>query len=150
MKKIKLTQNKYTLVSERDFAVLSASKWYYDSSNGYAVRNSPTSKIYMHRFLLNTPKGAVTDHINGNRLDNRRANLRSATHSQNHANQGLQRNNASGFKGVSKHGSGWRARMKLNGKGKHLGTFANKPAAARAYNDAAQLLFGDFALLNKV
>ena len=75
MKKIKLTQGKYAIVDDEDFAYLNQWRWYYH--NNYAVHtNKNKSRIYMHRFILNTPKKMFSDHINGNGLDNRRSNLR--------------------------------------------------------------------------
>jgi hypothetical protein len=93
----------------------------------------------------------LVDHINRNGLDNRRSNLRPATHSQNSANAGRQTRSTSGFKGVHRgpvRGKAWRAQIHTAGKKRHLGTFDDPEEAARAYDAAAVELFGEFARTN--
>lgn len=81
------------------------------------------------------------DHINGNRSDNRICNLREATNSQNQQNkQAEQKNTKSGLVGVSPNGSGWRAKIVLNGKVHHLGTFKTPKLAQEAYINAKDRL----------
>ena len=112
--------------------------------------------VYLaHRLIFFMVEGywpKYVDHINNIRNDNRWCNLRECTHSQNHMNKGIQSNNSSGYIGVS-HGrlrKKWRARIKVNGKETNLGTFTTKLLAAKAYNDAAIKMHGEFARLNKV
>src|SRR4051812_16134246 len=90
------------LVDDTDYELLKSYSWCI-AVNGYAVaRHKKAGKvIYMHRLLLNAKKGQITDHINGNRLDNRRVNLRLCSAAQNAKNQARKVNNTSGFKGVS-------------------------------------------------
>lgn len=123
------------------------------SSKPYAVRSKTPHKGLMHRVILARKlerplrKGEVVDHINGNGLDNRRENLRLATHSQNGMNRGKQSNNTSGFKGVSlerKTGK-WVAHISRNGEYIRLGTFADRIQAYEAYCKAADELHEDFA-----
>jgi hypothetical protein len=102
----------------------------------------------MHRFLLQPPPGLEVDHINGDRLDNRRINLRIATRSQNAMNRPRTRTNTSGFKGVSRLGSLWCAQIKLEGKLHYLGRYADPAEAARAYDVAAKIMFGQYARPN--
>ena len=106
-------------------------------------------KIYLHRLIMNTPTGMDTDHINGDKLDNRRENLRITTRSQNSMNQKKTRG-ASKYKGVNWHNQRgyWKAEIKLNGKKKHLGVFLSELEAAEAYNLAAIEKFGKFAKIN--
>ena len=85
------------------------------------------------------------DHINGDRHDNRIANLRPATRSQNHGNSRRPRNNTSGFKGVIKFRTKWLAQITKNNRNIYLGTFNTPEAAHAAYCEAAQKLFGEFA-----
>lgn len=140
MKLIQLTQGKSTIVDNEDFNFLNQWKWYLNSS-GYAVRDivrkNKKECILMHRFLNNTPVGFFTDHINRDRLDNRKENLRTVTASQNLHNRPAQRNNTSGIKGVSWHKGAkkWRAWIQIERKPIHLGLYKDKTDAilARTY-----------------
>jgi hypothetical protein len=92
------------------------------------------------------PKNQI-DHANMDRADNRLVNLREATRSQNHANRRALSTSTGGIKGVSLGASGkrWRARITIDGKPKHIGTFDSPATAHEAYAAAAEQLFGDFA-----
>lgn len=154
MKEIELTQNKVTLVDEEDFTLLSHHKW-YAAKRGYgyyAQRTVKRKTVQMHRVVLNAAKGEQVDHINRNTLDNRRCNLRIASHSQNEWNRGKQKNNRSGYKGViySERDKIFTARIRIYSKLIHLGTFKDKKDAARAYNEAAKRHHGEFAYVNKI
>lgn len=154
---IPLTKGKFALVDEADAELIHAYAWHaVEAQQGswYSRGSVPTGLpkparrgIYMHQ-LITGLLGA--DHVNGNGLDNRRVNLRPASQSQNNANQGLQRNNASGYKGVSRHGSGWRATIKVDRRHFCLGSYADPVDAARAYNRAALEAWGEYAWLNPV
>jgi hypothetical protein len=87
------------------------------------------------------------DHINGIRHDNRIANLREASRSNNMHNQGKQRNNTSGFKGVSRMAGTkkWIAAIGHAGAKIYLGGFSTKEEAAQAYAKAAEILHREFA-----
>jgi hypothetical protein len=89
------------------------------------------------------------DHINGNRWDNRRSNLRIVTNQQNQMARHVVVA-TSGYKGVAKHGELWRARIKYNGKIIRLGSYPTPQKAARAYNQAALALFGEHAVINRL
>lgn len=106
----------------------------------------------LYRLLIITPKGFEIDHINRNRMDNRRSNLRICTHQQNQFNQNLQRNNTSGVIGVrfNKTRNKYVARIKFCGRDIHLGYYKNIEHAMQARNEAAKLLFGQFAVLSNV
>lgn len=92
------------------------------------------------------PKGHL-DHINGDRADNRMANLREATHAENLHNRGRNKNNTSGYKGVSLHRSTgkWDARIMVNRKQVYLGIYETQEDAHAAYTSAAAKLHGTFA-----
>lgn len=152
MKKIKLTQGKFALVDDEDFEWLNQWKWTYDGNNGYAKRNIKDKKLYMHRLILNTPKGKVSDHKNGNKLDNRKINLRICTYSQNGMNKMIQSNNSSGYRGVKWHKQVrlWEARIKKNGEQIFLGLYNNNIEAGIVYNWAALKYFGEFAKFNDI
>lgn len=152
---IPLSQGLVALVDAEDAArVVAAGKWHVrvQSRTTYANRNirrddGRWTTLNMHTFITGWPR---VDHINGNGLDNRRANLRPATHAQNQRNKGLQSNNTSGFKGVcwdAPRGR-WHAKICLNGRTIFLGRFDEAEEAARAYDAAAVRYFGEFARLN--
>lgn len=150
MKTIPLTQGKSAVVDDEDYDFLMQWKWRYQK--GYAVRDIRKKQLYMHRVILNTPLGFDTDHINLNRLDNRKSNLRIATRFENNCNRKLRSDNDSGFKGVcwAVNRAKWRAYIFHKGKHFHLGYFENVKDAANAYNEAAKSRFGEFARLNVV
>jgi hypothetical protein len=87
----------------------------------------------------------LIDHRDGNPANNRWSNLRCATRSENSHNRGLQRNNTSGFKGVSLHKGKWRAQIRKDGRIRVLGAFPTPQEAHAAYVAAARELFGEFA-----
>jgi hypothetical protein len=155
MRKIKLTQGKYALVDDADYDWLNQYKWhaYYSKRTNtfYAVHSiSSIKKISMQRMIMNTSTGLHTDHKNGKTLDNRRANLRVATVSQNCMNRKGDKNSTSKFKGVSwnKHAKKWRSFIMSKAKLIYLGSFDSEIDAAKIYNQAAIKYFGNFARLN--
>jgi len=158
MKKIKLTQNKIAIVDNFDYEELSRYKWcaHRDGNNYYVIRgiyNSITKRtniIYMHNQIIGF-KGI--DHINGNGLDNRRCNLRTATRSQNAANcRKHNRNASSKFKGVRwcNWVNQWMVRISKNYKSIFIGYFKSEKEAAKAYNEKAKEFFGKYARLNNL
>jgi len=156
MKKIKLTQGKYTLVDDADFDWLNQWKWhairygqkYYAARSSKTVRGS-RYKILMHRIILNIPKNMETDHINNNGLDNQLENLRMVTKSQNQMNSKSRKNDFI-YKGISWHKASkkWEVQISLNKKSIYIGLFDNPRYAAMAYDINAKALFGEFARLN--
>lgn len=150
---IKLTKGEIAFIDEEDYPLVSQYSWYFHSA-GYAAHfNSKTKEtILMHRLIMNPPKELDVDHIDSNRLNNQKLNLRICTTSQNMAYKKLEKTNKSGYKGVSwsKLSNKWRACIHVNNKFKHLGLFKDKDLAAQAYNAAAQKYFGEFGRLNYV
>lgn len=155
MKTIPLTRGKVALVDDEDYEDIAADTWHCNNS-GYAVRNRPRSdqktfgcKEHMHRRImgLDAKDSREVDHINGNPLDNRRANLRVCTHAENTRNQIPRKGNASGLKGVywHKETGKWRALIKAGGRSVSLGLFKTKEQAHQAYCEAAKKYFGEFA-----
>lgn len=155
MKEIILSNGETTLIDDEDYELLNSSKWYFH--NGYARHSEyiggkgyKTKYIYMHRLLLDAPKGKEVDHINGNPLDNRRSNLRLASTSENHINkQRPPKNNTSGHIGVIwfEPKQRWHARIQVNGKSKHLGVFDELNDAIAARKAAEILYYGEFATI---
>jgi hypothetical protein len=160
MKEINLSKGFKTTVSDEDYGRVSNLKWYahkgtsghYYAANMSQVVDGARRRVFMHRLINDTPEGLETDHINGDSLDNRRENLRTATKSQNQHNTKLRKDSTSGYKGVSWHKATkkWRARVNKDGHTVFTGYFDDITEAARAYNMAAQKLFGEFAELNKM
>lgn len=153
VREIPLTQGKFALVDDEDYELIAQYKWTASQTGPglfYAMRQDGRKTVYMHRFLLNPEKGKHVDHRNGDRLDNRRSNLRPATRSQNLCNSGKKRHNTSGFKGASWHRENqlWEASIRKDGKRRTLGYFPTPEEAARAYDAAALQLHGQFARLN--
>jgi hypothetical protein len=151
MKKILLTQGKYTLVDNEDYNELSKYNWCFNG--GYAKRGtSKKGHFKMHRVILKAKKGHEIDHIDGNGLNNQKINLRIATRTQNQMNRVIQKNNQSGFKGVcwDKKSKKWLSQIRIKTHTKFLGYFVNLRDAAIEYNKAAKKYFGDFANLNKI
>lgn len=161
MKQIKLTQGKYAIVDDEDFEELSKYNWHYAKGSygreGYAKRdiylgggrkNMKLQHVWMHH-LMDVPKGMSVDHINGDRLDNRRSNLRMCTNTQNQQNRKVQKS-LSGFKGVSfkPKKKAWEARITVNGKTLYAGRSKDKVTTAIMYDEAAKKYFGVFARLN--
>lgn len=110
------------------------------------LNNYPYKDKNFARVLLAPPTGLCVDHINGNPLDNRRANLRLGTLSQNQGNRSVALFKASKLpKGVYKDRKGLRACISINGKSKHLGSFKTVEEASACYIKAAALYFGEFA-----
>ena len=148
---IALTQGKFAIVDAADYDALSKYKWHLVAPGKlYAGRKEGGKTIYMHRQIMQPPPGMLVDHINGNGLDDRRANMRICTNQQNMRNVRKRPGGDSIYKGVyyDKRRRTWYARICHNGKNHHLGTFATEIEAARAYDRAARELFGEFACLN--
>lgn len=108
----------------------------------------------MHRFIMGLETPGFVDHINHDKLDNRRENLRIANHSTNQANS-IMRGGTSQYKGVMRlkrvrTGNTWRARIKVAGVNIYLGYYKTEREAALAYNRAAVKHFRKYALLNDV
>lgn len=150
MKEIPLTQGKVAIVDDEDFDELMKVRWRF--SGGYARRTRTIAfrkqvSSLMHREILGvTDSNIKVDHIDGNTLDNRKSNLRICTDCQNKCNRPEQKNNASGYKGVSKmRNARWRAEISYQGKCRYLGVFMSPEEAHAAYAAAAREIHGEFA-----
>ena len=145
----------YALIDAEDFDLVSQYRWRL-MPDGYAVTTTPrhllevigVKTVYMHRLVMDFPESQI-DHTNRNPIDNRRKNLRLATHSQNLRNRPTRAK--SGFRGVGANKRWWVAAITVGGQRHYLGSFSNPEDAARAYDRAVWSLKPEdraFAVLN--
>jgi hypothetical protein len=158
MKLIPLTQGQFAKVDDEDFEMLIKWKWcaVWNSytKTFYATKgiNRENSVRYMHRLIMGAKKGQQVDHIHHDTLDNRRSELRISLPSENKQNSGKQKDNTSGYKGVSwdKRDKKWRTTITKNRVQHSIGYFNTKEDAAKAYDEAAKKYHGEFAFINKI
>jgi len=148
VKQIPLGDGYYAYVDAADYEWLS--QWTWHLRGGYAVRQEKGKLIFMHRQIVQPPKGAIVDHKNRNKLDNTRNNLRVCTRPENMRNRGKRQGTSSRFKGVcySKRHGKYFASVYYEGKQLFLGLFTDEIEAARTYDWKAVELFGEFARVN--
>jgi hypothetical protein len=153
-----LGEGLFTIVDPADYYWLNSFHWSprRNSNCIYAVRfinelGKKTKIVSLHREILKPPPRLLVDHRNRLPLDNRRANLRIATHSQNQFNKAkTSLKTSSQFVGLylEKYSGLWATKISHNGKSIWLGRFKSETDAARAYDRAAIKYHGEFARLN--
>jgi hypothetical protein len=149
MREVVLKTGELAFVDDEDFEKVSPYVWYLHSE-GYAVANEGRKSLLMH--ILVTGRKFM-DHKDGVRLNNQKYNLRPVNHSQNAQNQKkLKAGKTSRFKGVCRFRDKWQVKICLTENGikrlKHVGVFTDEVEAAKAYDAAAKILFGEYASLN--
>lgn len=152
MKEIKLTRGKVAIVDDEDYERLSMHSW-HSTEKGYAATtvyaDGKRISVRMHRMLMGLGSGdsRQVDHINGNRADNRRSNLRICTASENSRNRALTTANKSGIKGVYfyKPQNKWRGEVEVEGSVFMVGTFNTPEEARDAVRKKRIELHGEFA-----
>lgn len=149
-RQVPLTRGLFALVDHQDLDRVAGVKWVAkpiqrERGGWYAHRTVGGRTVYLHRYLLHAPAHLQVDHINGDGLDNRRANLRLCTASQNNLNR--TNSNRTGYRGVEKRGERYRAALFQGGR-QTVGLFDTAEEAAFAYDYAASAAYGEFAVLN--
>jgi len=154
VREIKLTKGAVALVDDEDYRHLSIHKWHL-TSNGYAARRAivggKSKIVLMHQYVTELKYGEMPDHIDMNKLNNSRKNIRPVTRSQNRMNGGLDKNNKSGVRGVSWDTGRqlWTSKIGVNGKTINLGRFNDIVVASRAYKSAVEKYFPGFSTMGK-
>jgi len=153
----KFTNNDNTFIMDKKYVYLIAGVSVSQTKDdGYARYSMNGKTMYLHKEIVKVRDGNEdienVDHVDRNTCNNLESNLRPCNRSENQHNKDKQLNNTSGFKGVCWHKNmkKWQAQIKINGKNKHLGYYDNIIDAARAYNNAAKELHGEYAHLNDV
>lgn len=137
-------------------AAFSVARWHIAggglSRKGYAARYAGGARlVFVHRLVTRADPGFEVDHVNGDRLDNRRANLRVCTRAENLRNRRkTDRDTTSRFKGVIfiPRWQHWTAVIRADGRAHYLGAHPDEVSAALAYDEQARRLHGAFACLN--
>lgn len=149
MKLFPIRGGHFAKVDDADYEALSSVKW---RMSGYGCAVTGVKSQSMHRHLMSPPAGMDIDHIDGDRLNNQRSNLRICTRSQNIQNSRPRncKTKTSQFKGVNwiATNARWRSRIKANGQQIPLGCYRTEIEAAQAYDRAALHYFGEFARIN--
>ena len=156
-RRIYLGEGLWTILDQQDYYRYGHIKWCLGGHErrAYAIggiknKNGGAETVYLHREIMKAPKGRIVDHKNCDSLDNRRANLRIATHAQNSSNKRKTKSKTtSRFIGVSyeKSQNRWAVKIKHKGKSYWVGGFKNEIEAAKARDNAAKKYHGEFARL---
>ena len=150
---VKLSNSKKRLIIDNIDRSLLKFDWRL-SPDGYARTTICGIRWYIHRYIMKPPLNMVVDHIDGDKLNNHRSNLRICSHRENVINSSAQKHKLySKYKGVSfcsteKRIKKWVAACELHGKRITIGRFHTEIEAAKAYNKEAKKLFGKYAKLN--
>lgn len=153
---IELCDGSVVLVDKEDESIVTGHKWRYRTSGGkgrpnpYVIATVMCKQAYLHRLVMKAERGQIVDHINRNRLDNRKSNLRLVTHTENMRNRGKHKDGFhSVFKGVSRFASGkWRALIRDGKRQVYLGSFKSEVEAAHAYDIASLEMHGEYGHRN--
>lgn len=137
---------KIVLVDDNDAQLVSGVTWRI-TDRGYVRGSTGGRREFLHRLIVAAMPGQLVDHINGDKLDNRRCNLRIATHAENMRNRRVSRSGVKGAKWKPRDRK-WEASIKVNRRDIFLGHYQSKTEAMRAYDAAARFYHGPFARTN--
>lgn len=135
------------IIDKEDYDKLKNIRWRLDGG-GYAINNSNKKEtLYIHRIINNTPSNMFCDHIDKNKLNCKKENLRTVTHQLNCINVGKKSNNTSGVKGINwnKRNQKWRSRITLNNTEINLGEYTNYLDAVKSRANAELIYFGEYS-----
>jgi hypothetical protein len=153
------TTNNFLFIVDDDWAPLVRNHTWCASGAKKSKKKYVTAKLYvdkktetflLHRLIVGALRGETVDHINGNSFDNRRANLRVATHQENLFNRGARKDSESGLKCVfyDKSRGKWAVRIKTKQQGRFFKRYPTKEVAIAEYNRIAREWHGEFAFLH--
>jgi hypothetical protein len=150
---IPLTQGQVALIDDEDWDLVKGYKWfafkmcntYYAATSQHGGKRPRT--LFMHRLIMGANYEQRVDHRNRNGWDNRKDNLRFSSVSENAMNKVSSKGNSM-YKGVCWDRGKWKASIAINGVNFHIGRFNSEEVAARAYDEKAKEMFGEFVLLN--
>ena len=155
MKQVRLhNSDKFFTVDDKDYQLVNKASWSLSPDGYVRATVSKNNRMFVHRYIMNAPKGKLIDHIDGNPLNNTRENLRVCIHNQNTSNS-FKKAGLSVYKGVSydkgmKRKKRWMARLEHNNKNITIGRYLTEDEAALAYNKCAYKIWGKFCVLNDV
>ena len=161
--KIVQIQGYSVMIDDEDYSIVQQHKWYVDSAikrgKVYFFYNDcyckpdgqrSTHHMFLHRIIMHTPTGLVTDHIDGNTLNCQKSNMRICTQDENNKNIKMPKTNTSGYKGVSWHKGHkkWRADIHVKGHQISLGIYDSPEDAYKVYCEAKKKYHGPYGRIN--
>ena len=138
------------VVDAEDLPLLNSRAWKGHTASGRYLKARVGGKmVYLHRLIAGALPGQIVDHINGDTLDNRRANLRITDRAGSNQNRARRSDSAAPFKGITKPKNGrWVAQIMANKRYRRIGSYDTAEEAARAYDAEARRLHGQYARVN--
>ena len=137
------SRNRIFKIDLCDYDIVRLHRWYINSQ-GYVCTNMQNKKVKLHRFITDAMPGMEVDHINRDKSDNRRSNLRICNKSDNLKNTNIYKNNTSGVNGVSWSSAKnkWVVQLQLQGKRSHFGYFDKLDEAKRKREELELKYYG--------
>lgn len=138
------------VLDDEDIALFDSRGWHRWRDGYYRTRIDGKQKL-LHRLIMSACAGDIVDHINGDRNDNRRSNLRLVNKTASNQNRSRRSDSTAPYKGITKPKNGrWVAQIQVDKKYIRIGAFDTAEDAARAYDAAAIKHHGEFARINGI